>query len=740
LLFPALLLGFASCGAQTVLDLPHDEAARRLKDGDIGFILEAPADRMGELARLDPGAPYYAGLLAKAASAEESGERAAALFEAALGGKGRALREAAGELLGFVPAWDEAETRRFLGRLEALPGSRLAEPALRTLRAACLYKLSRFADLEALYDSPPADPAPWDRAFLLLAAAKPGPGEEREEGLAGDLTDFFLDDPASPETSLENPRRWALGELGERLEALAGPAVAAAAAGRVSLGRLAYGEGLAHFRQALAEDGELFFRRPALLGDLGRAFVFAPAQAEGLALFLDWNNRIKEGGLDGRGLDIQEIRYRILYYIARIQRALRRYDEAAEYFAQALDFAPDPVQADACIWYILNISLQEQPRETASLISRYSSRWSRDSYFADILDSLARYLVANRRWNSLAEVFSLIKDRSDGASAAKYAYILGSALSEGFFLPGRSSVSIAAPEEYLRSVLQAGGASWYYRVLAASRLGENAALPGDGETPPADPQAGKNRPSGEDLEFLLGFFSHGAARFASGFLAAHADQLSPGELRTLAGAFAEAGLWRESIQTVSRYIDREGYRPLRQDLELYYPRAFADLAEAAAAEENLPPELFFALIRTESAFSSSVRSSAGAVGLTQLMGPAAADMADRLRRRGGPDYTAHGEIDLADPAANIRLGAAYLRYLMDRFESPLVALLAYNGGIGRLRRWRNAEPSLSGDLFLETVEYAETREYGRKVLSAAAAYGYLYYGMTMEAVFADMYR
>jgi soluble lytic murein transglycosylase len=722
-----MVLGFASCGAQTVLDLRHEEAARRLQDGDLGFILEAPANRMDELARLDAAAPYYAGLLLKA---EGSGERAAALFEAALNGKGRARREAAGELLVLARSWDQEKTRRLLDRLAKLPANRrTADPALRTLRAACLYKLGRFADMEALYDDPAGSPQ--DRAFLLLA--KPD-GEE--------LADFFLNDPPdpSPEASLEAARRWALGELGERLSALAGPAVAAAAEGRVSLGRLAYGEVLDRFREVLAEEEELFFRHPDLLGDLGRAFVFSAAQAEGMALFLDWNRRIQEGALDGKGLDIPAIRYPILYYTARIQRALRRYDEASDYFAQALDFAPDPVQADACIWYILSISLQERPRETASLISRYSSRWSQDSYFTDILDRLARYLVANRRWNSLAEVFSLIKNRSDGISIAQYAYILGSALSEGFFLPDRLSDSTETAEDYLRAAMNQGNASLYYRGMAASRLGERAPLPGEGKSAPADPQAGKNRSSPEDTDFLLGFFRHGAAGFAFDFLAAAADRLSPDELRSVAAAFAGTGLWRESIQTVSQYLDREGYAAARQDLELYYPRAFTDLAEAAAAEEQVSPELFFALIRTESAFSPGIRSSAGAAGLTQLMGPAAADMAARLRRRGGPDYAAAGEIDLEDPGANIRLGAAYLRYLMDRFESPLLALLAYNGGIGRLRRWRNAEPSLSGDLFLETVEYGETREYGRKVLAAAAAYGYLYYGMTMEAIFADMYK
>jgi soluble lytic murein transglycosylase len=728
----AMVLSLASCGAQTVLDLRHDEAALKLKAGDIAFILDSPMDRMGELARLHAAAPYYAGLLVQDRGGEGSEDRAAALFEAAFfeaapDGTGRAGREAAGELLRLAQNWDTTETRRFLARLET--GDRPADPALRTLRAACLYKLGRFADLKALYGSP--DAGPWDRAFLLLS--------DSQGASAGEWEDFFLarnPGEAAQSAALEEARRWVLEELGDRLPELTGPGTAAAAAGRSSLRRLAYGEGLAHFREALAAGEALFFRHLPLLGDLGRAFVFANAQAEGLALFLDWNRRIQEGGLDGKGLDIPGIRYHIFYYIARIYRSLNRSGEASEYFARALNFAPDPAQADACIWYILSISLQEQPRETAALVSRYSSRWNRDSYFADILDRLGRYLVANRRWSSMAEVFSLIENRSDGDSIAKYAYTLGSALSEGlYFGPG-----LKTAEEYFRAAMEQGNASFYYPVLAALRLGKNILPVAEKETPGAGKKAGGSRAPGEDLEFLLGFFRYGAAGLAFDFVARDADRLSPEELRTLAAAFAAEGRREESIRTVSYYAGRDGYRMQRQDLELYYPRGFPELVEAAAKEESLPRELLFGLIRTESAFSPGIRSWAGAIGLTQLMESTAADMADRLRRRGGPDYAASGEINLEDPEANIRLGAAYLRYLMDRTESPLMALLAYNGGIGRLRRWRRAEPALRGDLFLETVEYNETREYGRKVLAAAAVYGYLYYGMTMEAVFADMYK
>jgi soluble lytic murein transglycosylase len=625
-----------------------------------------------------------------------------------------------------------------------------AKSALRTLRAACLYGLDRRADLEALYgDAGSPDMGPMDRAFLLLAASREAADPGTENGLAEKLADFFLaDDLADAAETVprafgtEAARRRVLEELGPRLEELAGPAVAAAVLGRSSLGRFSYGEALGHFRAALAAEEALFFRYPSLLGDAGRAFVYAAAHNEGMELFRDWNRRIGEGSFDGKGLDLPEIRYYIFYYMGRMQRALLRYAEAAEYFAQALDFAPDPVQADACVWYILSMSLQNQPGGTVSLISRYISRWNNDGYFADILDRLARHLVSGRRWNSMAEVFSLIEGRSDQGGAqesiAQYAYILGSALSAGLFSPDPGSKRSA--EDYFRIALGQGGASFYYPHLAAFRLGENTAPLAGTEGAVPDKRAGNSRDGGDDLEFLLGFFKYGAANLAFDFVSADADRLGPDELRALASAFAEAGFWEASIRTVGSYAGREGYRMNRRDMELYYPLAFADLAEAAAEEEGLGRELFFGLLRTESAFSPGIRSRAGATGLAQLMGATASDMAIRVRRGGGPDYAADGEIDLEDPAVNIRLGAAYLRYLMDRSESPLLALLAYNGGIGRLRRWRNAESALDGDLFLETLEYDETRGYARKVLAAAAAYGYLYYGMTMEAIFADMYR
>jgi soluble lytic murein transglycosylase len=657
-----------------------------------------------------------------------------ALFEAALGGNGRAGREAAAELMvSLLTKGDARAAGELLRRMETRKISPHTSPALLTLRGALLYEMDRFDDVRALYQGYD-NPGPWDRAFLILAAL----GAEVGTGPApGEIRDFFLS--GAPGAA----QRWALGEIGSRLSEYLSPAEAEAVAGRFSLVRSVYGEGLAHFRKVLAMEEELFFQYPDMLGDLGRAFQFTAAQNEGAELFLGWDRRIRGGWLRGTGYDIPGIRYRILYYAGRIQRQIRRYAPAAESFKQALAVAPDALQEDACIWYILNMSLTERPRETVGLVRTYISRWNSDAYFADILDRLAQYLTANRRWSTLAEVFTLIRDRSDGGSIAKYAYILGRAVSEAYISAAEAAMSAA---EFYKIAFEEGNASFYYRALAASRLGENTVPipPGSGRKDKGEKSDRMEKPGdflhGDDMEFLLGFFSYGSEALVFPYLWDDTDRFTTGELQVLANAFGSAGRWAESIRVVSSYINREDYVIDRRDMELFYPRPFEELIETRARDVRIPVEVLFGLIRTESTFVPEIRSWAGAYGLAQLMPDTAREMAERISRLGGPNYINDGKVDLEDPAVNIHLGAVYLAYLTDRVESPMMALLAYNGGIGRLRRWRNAEPSLPGDLFLETIEYPETREYGRKVLAAAAAYGYLYYNMTMESVIDDIYR
>ena len=54
------------------------------------------------------------------------------------------------------------------------------------------------------------------------------------------------------------------------------------------------------------------------------------------------------------------------------------------------------------------------------------------------------------------------------------------------------------------------------------------------------------------------------------------------------------------------------------------------------------------------------------------------------------------------------------------------AIFSYNGGPTRYRRWERDHGNLPADLMLESLPYAETRQYGRNVASAALAYAALY--------------
>jgi hypothetical protein len=153
-----------------------------------------------------------------------------------------------------------------------------------------------------------------------------------------------------------------------------------------------------------------------------------------------------------------------------------------------------------------------------------------------------------------------------------------------------------------------------------------------------------------------------------------------------------------------------------------YPRHFAVEIRHWANAYSLDPELVFALVRQESAFTRAIGSWAGAQGLMQLMPATAAEIARSLRLT---------NYDLHDPNDNIRMGCNYLSWLMRTHPgNPIAALIGYNAGPGRINSWKNAyrtrykrEPT--PDRFSETVPFRETKDYIRLVLSGYMIYTYL---------------
>jgi soluble lytic murein transglycosylase len=127
-------------------------------------------------------------------------------------------------------------------------------------------------------------------------------------------------------------------------------------------------------------------------------------------------------------------------------------------------------------------------------------------------------------------------------------------------------------------------------------------------------------------------------------------------------------------------------------------------------------------MRQESRFVMDARSAVGAKGLMQLM-PATARWVARKIGLEGYHPQRVSEMD-----TNVTLGTSYLKMVLDSLDKqPLLASAAYNAGPGRARQWR-ADHALEGAIYAETIPFAETRDYVKRVMSNAVYYAALFEG------------
>jgi hypothetical protein len=195
---------------------------------------------------------------------------------------------------------------------------------------------------------------------------------------------------------------------------------------------------------------------------------------------------------------------------------------------------------------------------------------------------------------------------------------------------------------------------------------------------PAVPVNRPPLPSNERLAMLseLTHWTHGSGRDFSLFGEGPLPALARNRPRGFA-LFAAEG-------------DAEGRRQLLADVP------YGELIFETAERYRLDGLLLAAMVQVESGFDAAAISPRGAQGLMQLM-PMTAE--------------SYGASKPADPRANVRAGARYLRDLIRSFDGDLeLALAAYNAGPAAVRRFRGMPP------------YRETRNYVERVLTLYLGY------------------
>jgi len=152
------------------------------------------------------------------------------------------------------------------------------------------------------------------------------------------------------------------------------------------------------------------------------------------------------------------------------------------------------------------------------------------------------------------------------------------------------------------------------------------------------------------------------------------------------------------------------------NLDLRYPTPYAELIRASARDLDVDEAWVYGLVRQESRFVPTARSPVGASGLMQLMPATAKWIAGRL---GLKDWRPSLDAALE---SNVTFGTYYLKEMLTKLDgSPVLASAAYNAGPRRAQEWRTPK-AMEAAVYIDTIPFAETREYVRKVMANATQY------------------
>ena len=340
----------------------------------------------------------------------------------------------------------------------------------------------------------------------------------------------------------------------------------------------------------------------------------------------------------------------------------------------------------------LEMALDREPAALAVY-----SRLTRNPAHADAREWRLRTAIYHSAWHKARDWIVQLPDHE--RDEQRWRYWLGRSY-EG--LPGEHNAQ-QSRALYMALAVERG----YYPYLAADRLKQPYAL--RHQAVPADPALRSRLEYQPAAVRAREFFALGLEPQARNEWRGFTRGQSALELRQSAVIIQGWGWHPQAIMTLAQ----SGYW---DDLHLRYPLLYKDEALGAARKSAVDSGWVYGIMRAESLFIPDARSHANALGLMQLLPSTGRQVARRL----GMAYA--GNQTLLNPAANLRLGAEYLRQMRDRFGGNIaMATAAYNAGPHRVKHWlpRNRLPA---DIWVENIPFNETRTYVQRVMEHAVAF------------------
>lgn len=423
-----------------------------------------------------------------------------------------------------------------------------------------------------------------------------------------------------------------------------------------------------------------------------------------------------------------EARQASLFLAARLFQTRSSYRKSLRLYENILSTEESsPELREKALFFLLFAELSYAPGSLPRSFEEYREQVRLNpSYFDDFFESYGRSLILNRRWSTLRDFNAKFSSLLTYPVRLHYAWLdfLGAVYDTGISAKQREKAVKTNLE-----ILEQDNDITFYTVLSHFLQNRNldfiSLFP---ESPPATPPA---RLRDYD-RFALGFLNFDLKEDGFPVILSISDKLNDGTVRTIARWLNNEKKHYEAIRLMGPLRRRENFRLTRQDIEILYPSPYQSLIRRYTGKTNVSSSVIYGIIRQESAFKEQIQSHVGAQGLMQLMPSTALEQARKLKLKSDQYYL---------PEINIRLGASYIDWLISRpwTDNLSEALMAYNAGGGNVRKWKRRYPSRQTGLFLESIDYSETRKYVKKVLKGALTYDFLYGPKKTEEIFRQFF-
>jgi soluble lytic murein transglycosylase-like protein len=195
------------------------------------------------------------------------------------------------------------------------------------------------------------------------------------------------------------------------------------------------------------------------------------------------------------------------------------------------------------------------------------------------------------------------------------------------------------------------------------------------------------------------------------------DRLSPGYIDVVTSIYKYSSNPDLTIMAAGKLMSSlKGYAS-QEHAETHFPKLYFDSVKRISENNNVPPFIILAIMKRESAFKKDAVSSAGAIGLMQMLPDTAHTVDPKMKAK-----------SLTEPDSNIKVASAYIKSLIQKYDGNFIYVLSsYNAGDDALTRWLNWYGKKYDNVeFIENIPYLETRNYVKAVLSNYYMYNALY--------------